>query len=207
MSFFEPPPAPPAPQRPRPLPWIGPPDNVLGAVVPLNVLLARTDDVAITVAGGFAYPTGVELTVSARSRRAEHDWMDSFQPRFARRKPGLPPELLRFGIEFADGRRATNLGWPWSGRPDDEPERPVLAQHGGGGSGRHFRQEFWLWPLPPPGPLAFVCEWPAYGIPETRREIEASVILDTAAQAEMLWPDEPGGDDYGFSETTLVGTD
>jgi len=47
---------------------------------------------------------------------------------------------------------------------------------------------FWLWPLPPPGPLAFVCEWPKKGIGERRVDIDASVVLDAAARAEPLWP-------------------
>lgn len=38
------------------------------------------------------------------------------------------------------------------------------------------------------GPLAFVCEWPALGISETRTEIDAQLILDAASQSIVLWP-------------------
>jgi hypothetical protein len=42
----------------------------------------------------------------------------------------LPDEFLRFGMQFADGRKATNLDRP-SYDPDHEPDRPVLHQQGG----------------------------------------------------------------------------
>ena len=53
-------------------------------------------------------------------------------------------------------------------------------------------------PLPPAGKLAFVCEWPAAGIPLTRHEIDAQIILDAASHAQQLFTDEelfdtPGG--------------
>ena len=48
----------------------------------------------------------------------------------------------------------------------------------------------WMWPLPLPGPLVFVCEWRAEGIELTRHELDAQVILDAAAEVDELWPDE-----------------
>jgi hypothetical protein len=39
--------------------------------------------------------------------------------------------------------------------------------------------EHWVWPLPPAGPFALVCEWPSRGIGETRVEIDAGVILES----------------------------
>ncbi len=65
---------------------------------------------------------------------------------------GLPEEQLRFGVEFADGRKATNLGWP--GRPLDEPPAISLARRGGGGGGGSWGPGYWvLYPLPPEGQL------------------------------------------------------
>jgi hypothetical protein len=51
--------------------------------------------------------------------------------------------------------------------------------------------DVWVWGLPPPGPLAFVCEWPARGIPETRVEIDAGLVLEAAGRAVAIWPDQP----------------
>jgi hypothetical protein len=50
--------------------------------------------------------------------------------------------------------------------------------------------DVWVWGLPPPGPLAFVCEWPARGIPETRVEIDAGLVLEAAARAVAIWPEQ-----------------
>jgi hypothetical protein len=101
----------------------------------------------------------------------------------------LPDELLRFGVQFADGRKATNLDRP-SYDPDREPDRPVLNQHGGGGGGLAWDMEHWVWPLPPPGPFTFVCEWPARAIAESGAEIDAGSILEAAGRAVTFWPDD-----------------
>jgi len=45
------------------------------------------------------------------------------------------------------------------------------------------------WPLPPAGPLEFVCEWSALGIPETRAVVDAQLILDAAGHSTQLWPE------------------
>jgi len=40
--------------------------------------------------------------------------------------------------------------------------------------------------------LTFVCEWPAYGIPETRAAIDGQLILDAARHSIQIWPDGQG---------------
>jgi hypothetical protein len=102
----------------------------------------------------------------------------------------VPDEFLRFGVQFADGRKATNLDWPAFGHEEREPDPPVLAQGGGGGGGQFWDEERWVWPLPPAGPLAFVCEWPGRGIAESRMEPDARLILEAAGRAVTLWPDD-----------------
>ena len=44
-------------------------------------------------------------------------------------------------------------------------------------------------PTAHPGPLAFVCEWPAPNIPETRAEMEAGLVLG-AGCVVAIWPDD-----------------
>jgi hypothetical protein len=53
----------------------------------------------------------------------------------------------------------------------------------------HRSRTYWVWPLPPAGPMTFVCEWTAFGIRETRTEVDTKLILDAAAQSIKLWPD------------------
>ena len=61
---------------------------------------------------------------------------------------------------------------------------------GGGGGGGSWRQSQWVWPLPPPGAVTLVCEWPAMDIPLTRRELDAQTILDAAKRAQVIFSDE-----------------
>jgi hypothetical protein len=115
-----------------------------------------------------------------------------------RRSRDLPPEILRFGVQFSDGRKATTVGevFPWDYGLDEEDEKeppgPVLMQGGGGGGNGNWEWEFWLWPTPPAGPLALVVEWPAENIELTTQEVDAASFRDAAAKSEVLWPDAGG---------------
>jgi hypothetical protein len=73
-------------------------------------------------------------------------------------------------------------------------------QRGGGGGDRRFDMRFWLWPLPPPGPLAFVVEWPAEGVELTRRAIDVAELLEAATRAEELWPGGSPSGGGGWSQ-------
>jgi hypothetical protein len=101
----------------------------------------------------------------------------------------LPDDVLRFGVEFADGRRATNLGH--RDRTAESPPAITLnPRDGSGGGGRSFDFGYWVFPLPPPGTLTFAVEWPARGIELTRHEVDAAPILAAAAKSEQLWKDD-----------------
>jgi hypothetical protein len=197
MSFFEPPPPPPLPPREHFQPeWIGPPENVLGVALPIRLLLARTESAAVLVQHVTVYPKGMHFELSIYRRSAPEDpttdpWHAFHMWRHTVRGGELPPELLRFGVQLADGSKATTLG-PHPYGPDRPPEHPVLLQHGGGGGGLRYDMGLWLWPLPPAGPLGFVVEWPSEGIEETRVEIDAEPIRKAAQEAETLWPLEGG---------------
>jgi hypothetical protein len=193
MSFFDRlPPAPqPEPEPPRPA-WMKP-EAVLAGVVAEELLLARSDDAAIAITGLQAYRTGFEFMLSAVLRREDrrgHMLQPGLPPWPGRDDEPLPAEFLRVGVQFADGGVATNLDRPPFPVTDAEPAGPLLLLAEGGGDGRRYDMRYWVWPLPPPGPVAFVCQWPAHGIGESRGEIDARLILDAAARAIDLWPEE-----------------
>ncbi len=200
-SFFEPPPPPPEPEHVRQPAWIGPPDNEVGISVPQSALLARTDEVAVALLGLTAFSTGFQLQGTVRTRQQLDTLHEAFvMHRRTRHSAELDPELFRFGIEFADGRKATNLGHPFQREQQDEdPAQPVLMPRGSGGGGKSWEMNWWVWPLPPPGPLTLVYEWPAHGIELTRYELDAATVLEAASRVETLWPDEDGPSGTGSS--------
>jgi hypothetical protein len=202
-DFFERPPLDPEPraQRPESPPWTGPPEGVLPGVVGVEMVLARNARAAVFVGGLVAYPTGLEFEV--RVLTAGEEWLDpSLNGVYLR--PGGPREgnyeqMLRFGVEFSDGRKVTNVGG--HAPREGEPESAVLWGRGGGGGGSQWQQGFWLWPLPPPGPLSFVCEWPAAGLSLSRADIDAQVVIDAASRAQAVFPGQPS-DGPAFSWST-----
>jgi len=172
------------------------PDNEVGWVVPVSVVLARTPDVALALTHLTAFTTGVALTLAVRLRVAP----DGLPPGELYQRispyPGLgadldPDQRLLLGVEYADGRTATNLrsgGWPAAPVDDDEP---VLAPEGGGGSELSVDNGFWLSPVPPDGPFAVVCAWGAFGIRETTLVIEHADLATASTRSTTLWAVPP----------------
>jgi hypothetical protein len=183
-------PAAPEPRYRMP-PWFGAPSGTLPGVVALERVLACTDKVAVCVTRLAAYPTGFEFDIVTMSADEQDDLDPLLFDRHHVRRGGtdeIPPELLRFGVQFPDGSKATNTGGFYHDRTP--PPGPIMTPGGGGGGGGSWHQTQWVWPLPPPGTLTLVCEWPAMGIPITYRELEAQLVLDAAARAQVIFSDE-----------------
>ena len=185
MSFFDDvPPARPEPARPH-HPW-DPSEADFPGVVPFGTLvLAQTEQAAVAITGLSAYPAGFEIFLTGRLRPGADAGP-------AGPGPGGPLGSFRFGLQLADGTKV--IGQRGGRGPDDdaEPDGPILRMFLGGGSPRSRLSRWWAWPLPPAGPLEFVCEWPALGIPESRASLDAQLILDAAGQSIRLWPDDEG---------------
>ena len=182
MAFFKDLLAPkPAPPR-RHHPW-DPPEAEFPGIVPIDtLLLARTDSVAVAVTGLSAFSAGIEIFLTARMRPSAGD---------PEEHPAASRSSFRFGLQFSDGAKAAASP---GARPDrdSEPTAPLLYMFAGGGGPHSFVSRWWAWPLPPAGPLEFVCEWPAFGIGESRAAIDAQLILDAAGRSVPLWPEDDG---------------
>ena len=193
-DFFEAPPPQPethAEEAEGPV-WFQPPKGVLPCAVPLADVIARNDEVAIGIAGALAYTTGFELQfIVLLTGKAARD-LDPFDYRFrgSQSEGEISPEMLRLGMEYADGRKSMNTNPRWARFDEDvvDESKPTMIEHGGAGGEREWRQSFWRWPLPSPGPLQLVCEWPSMGIPLTRYEIDAQLVLDAAERAQEIFP-------------------
>lgn len=160
MSFFDqgpPPPVEPEPSSYRQPAWSGPPENAVGRAADVGPLLVRTPEVAVAADGFVAYPTGAEFRLVLLARPGVTDSSDDPVHPW-RRRPGRGDSAgsLRFGLAFADGTKVLHPQAWWPGAGVGPPPHPVLASRGGGGGDPRYGWEFWLWPLPPPGPFAFV---------------------------------------------------
>ncbi len=159
------------------------PENEVPVALPQNLLLARTDDVAVALIALQVHTTGVafELTVRMRPSARQH-FPHGLDELVWRHGPGGSRFLL--GVEFADGRRASNL--PGVGGGD-------VVFHPGGGSGgvATVEQSWWLSPLPPEGPLRFVVRCAELGIPEASVVLDGTAIRRAADDVTTLWPWEP----------------
>lgn len=193
----------PGPPPPSP-PWTGPPHGVLPGVAPLELVMAANARAAVYVGRCSVYATGFELEVRVLVGPEAGELDPSLNGVYHRGRGNNYDEMLRFGVQFADGRKATNVGG--RGYAGDEPDGPVLWGMGGGGGGGRWRQDFWVWPLPPAGPLTFVCEWPAAEIPLTRTEVDAQLLLDASTRTRKLFPDQASSQRGStWSSTTFHG--
>jgi len=175
------------PERPVPPPWFEPPKGVLPGLLADRVTLVSNKEVILLVDQFRVHPAGLEFTLSLWLRNADEAMFDMPWELHQRRSSPDDPEFLRFGVQFADGRRWTNLPGPM---PDfeAEPEGPVVMPRSGGGGGDHWDMDYWLWPLPPPGDLTFVADWPLHGVAETKATIDGQRIIDCSKTAEVIWP-------------------
>lgn len=191
-EFFEPPPPPEPQQEHRQPEWFGPPDNIVGVVVPMDLTVARTDELALVLRSVAAYPTGARFDIPLLLREPVSDPL-GFLP-FHPRRDGLD-DILRIGVQYANGGKATNMEHPFMRpNPEDRPPGPVLMPRSGGGGGRQWDVSFWLWPLPKDDPFELVVEWPARAVALTRHVVAVAPLVEAARRCEELWPDGDGGD-------------
>lgn len=187
-DFFELPAAPPAQAKPRsPQPW-EPPHNVVGVEVPFELIIARSPKVVAVLGHITAFPNGFSFNLSMRSKPGHQMAANGFhgwRTRRRRWRARLPADIFRFGIGFADGSGATNLQIMGFGAPEP-PKPPILLGGGGGGSESRYELSYWVWPLPPPGPLTLFMEWPAEGLSQTTFELDSELIRTAGISAEII---------------------
>lgn len=132
---------------------MGPPDNWVPGIVPVAVVVGRSDEAAATLTRIAVFPAGFEFEVTATQRVAPapvesmHSGMHGLR-------------ALHVGLEYANGARAVHA----PRRPEGSSTGELrLLPKGGHGSNSTFRQTLWASPLPPPGPVTVAVAWPAGG--------------------------------------------
>jgi hypothetical protein len=174
--------------------WDGSPRDAVPAIIPLERVIAQNDDVGVYLACLWVFPTGFEFEVFvvAKDESTKLKPFD-FERQYEAEEDGeISPAWLRLGFLFADGAKATNIGRrsDWDREPGLRPKGPVMCTpESGGGSGEWYCK-LWVWPLPPPGPLQFVFEWPEAGIPLTYTDLDSAAIIDAASRAKAIFPSD-----------------
>jgi hypothetical protein len=161
-----------------PRPW-DPPQTEFPGIVPINTLMfERTNQAAIAITGLSAYANGFEISVTALI----HPNAPGFDAEMPNRAM-LLHQPYQLSLRLADGRQVV------SERPhhDAEPAEPFIRPRGGGGTSHYQHSRWWAWPLPPRGPLEFVCQWPTIKPGEMRVSLDAQLILDAAQHSVSLW--------------------
>lgn len=177
--------------------WQGPPADVLGHVVPVQRVVARTRHAVIALQHLVAFPEGCTLELQLAVRRGSLD--DSTWRAVVAGHLGADPGPaegeagLKLGVRFPDGAKATTVDHAFRGwaHPTDRPERPLLVDAGSDASSDdqeyRSRQRLWLWPLPPPLPFELVVAWEDMGLPLTSTVLDGSAVVDAAQHTEPLW--------------------
>ena len=191
-------------------PWSGPPAVETGAVLAMEGTLARSANVVVRLPTIRAFSSGCMLDVEVASRQgtlSEDDWWDlhtSVYGGYHRLRGGeaLPRRLLRLGVRYADGTKATTIDQHrrWDRAQDEPPAGPLLCWRPGS-SGMHGRQlgfsgfGLWLWPLPPSESFEFAVEWPLGGIGLTLVELDGAAIAAAAGRSACYWPEARNGNE------------
>ena len=185
MRFFrkQPPPVPKLARR-VPRPWHQPQAEFPG-IVPIDSLqFDRSEQAAIAITGLSAYTTGFEIFVTCLIR-PDAPSLDADPMPGAPRATPAARQYFQLSLQLANGSKVIG------GRPhgDAEPTGPILWPGGGGGTSHYRHLRWWAWPLPPTGPLEFICQWPMVGIGETRVGMDAQLILDASQRSVRVWPE------------------
>jgi hypothetical protein len=156
------------------------PETEFPAFVPVATLpFERSGQTAVAITGVWAYSNGFEFFVT-RLIRPDAPGFDEDPV------PGAPRGILaerqsfQISLQLADGSKVL------SGRSggDAEPAGPILRSRGGGGSSHRVVLRWWAWPLPPSGPLTFICP---LGSGETQVTMDAQLILDASQHSVRAW--------------------
>jgi len=177
--------------------WFGPPEDELGGVIPLDLVIGRSEDGVVALPHVTVYSTGVAFEFIAVARGLSNANSNGVlqEQHWPEEGKEPPPRFLRLGLELPGGERVSNLGGKVHRRrflkPDEKPDGAVFFEHGGrggaGGGGRvRMQPGYWLWPLPERGTIRVFCEWPVVEIPLSVVEIESSEFPAAAERVVRL---------------------
>ena len=171
-------------------PWLEPRPSALPTPVPVPPLTLHRDEFVVVWASDFeAVDEGFRMAIHVQTahearlieafgwalRDGRYRRTDMRSPLRELVRSELPPEAFRCGLRFADGTVADSVSDAQE-ETRSRPPGPVMSRYGGGGGGRRYEQSFWVWPLPPDGPMTVWCEWPDGGVPRSEATVDGGAI-------------------------------
>jgi hypothetical protein len=149
----------------------------------VSEVVARNESLVVSVDHLRVYPNGFGIDVLILRNP---DVVQREGPRMIHGPQNWP----RVGVRFADGRSAgrENFGPSVFDVPKDDagiPTVPVLGHMGGGGGGAEYHMRFWVFPLPPEGPMDIYIQ--VGDLPEGQVSIEGALLREAARRAQVIW--------------------
>src|SRR3954452_1580106 len=166
-------------------PWQGAPTGSLGVTVALDAVIARSHIAVVRIPYVQVHPQGMTIALE----RLVDPHFDPL-PEMMRelRRPPSDNDGFVFVLRYADGREGgTDLARQRSSC--EWPPRDEVLFGGGSGTGLPNRSywRYWVWPLPPAGPVVVCCGWPEVGISEAIYELESEPMQEAAKRATEIW--------------------
>jgi len=170
---------------------MSPPEDELGVAVPVQQVLTAGDEAVVVLSSCVAYTTGFQLVVGIRRKNEPPPLAN---PRLHR---DMPETSMEIGVRFTDGRetspardaaqRRAFFDAVAAGSDPPLPAGPMIGSGGGGGGGRRWDWTYWIWPLPPDGPMTVIARWPAGRVPDGEIQVDGSAIRMAGERSEKLW--------------------
>jgi hypothetical protein len=168
--------------------------QVVPAVLPWSRRLGGGENVRVALGAVYCWHEALGLDIWLFFQNQSGD-LAQYLP-FPHARPNTVEgieRLPRVGIEFADGRTATNLDYLATSSTEPDAGNPVLFPGTGGGGGggtegySYMRQHLYLWPVPIDGDISLIVDWPHRRMAESRTVLNGDEIRSAAAAAIDVW--------------------
>ena len=149
-------------------------------------IVARSNDIVISVGPIHVYSTGALITFAARFRPGLEHSAENLQDELygllkQRAEPGAAG--LRLEVRYGDGLVRMNVDSP--GEDAEVRRGPRLDLLSGGSRGSVWTLTYWVWP-PPATEMTILATWPAVGVSAGQAVVSSSVLRSAADSIQRL---------------------
>jgi hypothetical protein len=185
-------------------PWIGPPQDEIGADAAVVPLAVEGEDAVVAVRGMTVHTEGLTLEVAVRydpdgdgpqpdDDPAAGGPMDLPVDEDGTSPDELPDEVLRLEVTTPDGTIVATETDPMAmPEPGEEPDEPTLQPTMGTGDPLSWDQQLWLWPRPELADdgLEVTFDWPSQDIDGETVDVEVDGFDAAVDRVVTVWDAE-----------------